>query len=492
MKTKTSQTFYRKRSTLLVRIMLLLLLALALGHTALAREAPDLPTTVEAELRKAKIPADAVGVWVQPLSGTQNPKKTLLALNEAKPFVPASIMKIITSYAALEILGPTYRWKTEVHAKGEIIDGVLEGDLIFRGNGDPKLSVDNFWLLLRSIRARGIRDIRGDIILDNSRFKPQNFNPAAFDNDPSRPYNTGPDALLLNYKAIEVLFRPDEEKGTVHASITPTLDGFSITPPTLKEKGRCEGWHKNISPQFTENEAIFVGEYPLSCAEQTWYVSPHTMSDTEFFRAVFASMWKESGGRFNGKVRNDTVPPDAQLVTEWFSPPLSEVVIGINKHSNNVMSRNVLMTLGANATRQPGCPIAGANAVRTLLTRKNMPLDDLVIENGSGLSRIERASPRLMGEVLVQGFQSATMPELMASFAIAGRDGTLWRSLRQTRLAGKAHLKTGAIFEVRSIAGYILAASGERYAVVFVVNHPNAAQSAKARDALLVWVHDNG
>ena len=492
MKTGTGKAFSPKKFLLGMRIALLLFLAAAFARTALAHEPVELPATVALELQKAKIPADATGIWVFPLGITRNPKIPSLMLNETKPFLTASIMKIITGYAAAETLGPTYKWKTEVLTRGQINGDVLEGDLIFRGSGDPKLTTENFWLLLRGIRARGIREIKGDIVLDRSRYAPQNFDPAAFDNDPSRPYNAGPDALLLNYRAVEALFRPDEEKGTVSLTLTPALDGFTVVPPALDEKARCDGWEKKLAPVFAGRQAIIEGEYPLSCGEKTWYVSPHPLSASEFFRAAFASMWKELGGRFNGRARDERTPADATLLTEWFSPPLSEVLIGINKHSNNVMTRHVLMTLGAVTTRQPGCPIAGGNAVRAVLARKNIPEDGLIIENGSGLSRIERASPRLMGLTLAHGFHSAVMPELMASMAIAGRDGTLWRSLRQTRLAGRAHLKTGAISEVRSIAGYVLAASGERYAVVFMVNHPNAGHSAKARDALLVWVHDNG
>ncbi|MDL2283749.1 D-alanyl-D-alanine carboxypeptidase/D-alanyl-D-alanine-endopeptidase [Oxalobacter sp. OttesenSCG-928-P03] len=457
-----------------------------------SQEKPFLPDPVMQELKKAKVPVEAVGMYVQPLSQSGKPRISGIRLNEGTPYVPASTMKVLTTYSALEILGPDYHWKTAVYSKGVQDGEVLDGDLIFRGSGDPKFNLEKFWLLLRQIRSKGIREIRGDLILDRSAFEPRHFDPAAFDNDPFRPYNAGPDALLLNHKVLEVMFRPNGLDGTVEVQLSPELEGVTITPPALKDVGECNGWQKEISLAFSEKDALFEGQYPLSCGEQTWLVYPYSMNDSAFFRAVFTRLWKELGGTFAGEVREGAVPQDAMLLAEWSSPPLSEVIRDVNKYSNNVMARHVLMAVGTKSSSEPASPEQGAFAVRSFLAAKGISLNGLQIENGSGLSRIERISPQTMGDILVAAYQSAVMPELLASLPIAGRDGTLWRSMRQTSVAGKAHLKTGAIQDVRAIAGYVLAVSGERYAVVLMVNHPNAASAIKARDALLVWIHDNG
>jgi D-alanyl-D-alanine carboxypeptidase/D-alanyl-D-alanine-endopeptidase (penicillin-binding protein 4) len=472
--------------------LVLSLLALLSPAGSFAQENRALPEPVFRELKKARIPVDAVGIYVQPLSRSGKSRVAPIRLNEETPYLPASTMKVVTTYSALEILGPAYRWKTAVYAKGSQDGDVLDGNLIFRGSGDPKFSLESFWVFLRQIRLKGIREIRGDLVLDRAAFESRYFDPAAFDNDPFRPYNAGPDALLLNHKVLDVMFKPNGLDGTVSVLTFPELEGVTIIPPALTDTGDCNGWQKGISLRFSEKEAIFEGQYPLSCGEQNWFVYPASMSDSAFFRSVFVSLWKELGGTFSGEVREGSVPEDAQLLAEWQSPPLSEVVRDVNKYSNNVMARHVLMTVGTKSSDGPANPEKGAFAVRSFLASRGISVNGLYIENGSGLSRIERISPQTMGHVLVSAYHSAVMPEFMASLPIAGRDGTLLTSMRQTSVAGKAHLKTGAIQDVRAIAGYVLAASGERYAVVFIVNHPRAGSAIKARDALLVWIHDNG
>lgn len=469
----------------------LLLISLS-SASVFAQEMQSIPEPVARELKKAQIPTSAVGIYVQGLSSSDRSGALMVSLNENTPYVPASTMKVVTTYSALEVLGPAYNWKTAAYLKGSRSGGVLHGDLIFKGSGDPKFNLESFWLFLRQIRAGGIHKIQGNLVLDRSAFEARDFDPAAFDNDPFRPYNAGPDALLLNHKVLEVTFKPNGLDGTVNIQLSPGLDGVTVKGPALKDTGSCNGWQKEINMQFTEKEAIFEGQYPLSCGEQTWLIYPSSMSDSGFFRAVFTSLWHALGGTFSGEIKEGITPPDAQLLAEWQSPSLTEVVRDVNKYSNNVMARHLLMTIGTHSSSEPASPERGAFAVRSFLAEKGISLNGLQIENGSGLSRIERISPQTMGNILISAYYSPVLPEFMASLPIAGRDGTLCRSLRQSSVAGKGYLKTGAIQDVRAIAGYVLSASGERYAVVFVVNHPNAGAAIPARDALLTWVHDKG
>lgn len=463
-----------------------------LSSGGFAQDETVLPEPVVRELGRAGIPTEAVGIYVQPLSGGGAAKLAAFSLNEGTPYVPASTMKVVTTYSALEMLGPAYRWKTGVYARGAQDGEVLNGDLIFKGGGDPSFGLEDLWGLLRRLRSKGIRDIRGDLVLDRSVFENRFFDPAAFDNDPFRPYNAGPDALLLNQKVVEVLFQPNGLDGTVRVQTVPELEGVAIVPPALTDEGKCLAWQKGFRMAFSGTEAVFDGEYPLACGDQTWLISPATMDNSAFFRAVFAGLWKALGGTFSGGVKEGVVREDAYPLAEWLSPALDEVARDINKYSNNVMARHVLMTLGSPALNEPASPEKGAFAVRAFLASKGISIQGLHIENGSGLSRVERISPKTMGDILAAAYRSAVMPELMASLPVAGRDGTLANSMRQSSVAGKAHLKTGSIQDVRAIAGYVLAASGERYVVVFMVNHSRAASAGRARDALLEWVHDHG
>jgi serine-type D-Ala-D-Ala carboxypeptidase/endopeptidase (penicillin-binding protein 4) len=457
---------------------------LVIAGTVLAQQ---IPIPVADALQRADIPESAVGLYVQEVNGGP----ALAASNEKLPFNPASVMKLITSNAALELLGPAFSWKTQAYMDGSLKGDVLHGDLIIKGSGDPKLVIESLWLFLQRIRAKGIREIRGDLVLDRSAFEEIPHDPAQFDNDPMKPYNVGPDALLLNYKALAFHFAPNRARTAVAMSVEPGLAAYPVRRPRLT-RGACGDWRGKLHPTINKHGARFDGVYPLSCGDKTWYLHPYQMSHAQYFSLVFRRLWTELGGRWRGDVRDGLVPPDAQLIGEWESDSLSEVIRDINKYSNNVMARQLLLTMANQVLKLPANTNRGGAVVRTWLSNKGIDAPELSIENGSGLSRIERVSPLTLARMLAATFQSPTMPEFIASLPLAGYDGTMRRRLNGRSVAGKAHIKTGTLDEVRAIAGYVLAASGKRYVVVCLINHPNAVQGNEAQDALLQWVYDLG
>jgi D-alanyl-D-alanine carboxypeptidase/D-alanyl-D-alanine-endopeptidase (penicillin-binding protein 4) len=366
---------------------------------------------------------------------------------------------------------------------------VLQGDLVVRGGGDPKLVVENFWLFLRQVRARGIREIRGNLVLDRSYFQAAVTDPAAFDGDPHRPYNAAPDALLLNYRALSLRFLPDAAAGMVRVSTEPAVDGYPVATPQLGG-GACNDWKRALRGRPGANGINFDGVYPASCGERTWSMHAWQVSADQYFGLVFRQIWRELGGVFTGDIRAGAVPADARLLVEWRSPALSEVVRDINKYSNNVMAHQLLLTIGTQVSGQPGDIQGGGDAVRAWLAAKGISAPELVIDNGSGLSRSAQLTPRMLGKLLVSAFHSPSMAEFMSSMPLAGLDGTMRNRLQQ--IAGTSHIKTGSLNSVRSIAGYVLAASGRRYAVVSIVNHANAPASQAAHDALLRWIVEKG
>ena len=453
-----------------------------------ATPAAELPPPVTRGLQGAAIGPEAVGVYVQEVGARG---KVLLSAHPAQAFVPASTMKLVTTDAALELLGPTFSWKTEAYADGVQNGDVLQGDLIIKGGGDPKLVVEKFWLFLRQLRAAGIRDIRGNLVLDRSVFEDGFHDVAAFDDEPTRPYNVGPDALLLNYKTLGFRFVPDAAGGAVRVSVEPPVAGYPVTAPKLAA-GECGDWRGRLRAAIEADGIRFNGAYPASCGDRTWYLNPYRMSPTRYFGAVFRQLWSELGGSLQGEVRSGLVPSGARLVGSWESVALPEVIRDINKYSNNVMARQLLLTLAADILKLPANPERGARAIKTWLANKGIEANELVIENGSGLSRDERIAPATMGRMLAAAYQSPLMPEFISSMPLVGYDGTMRRRLNAQTVSGNAHIKTGTLDQVRAIAGYVLAASGKRYAVVCFINHANAAQGQKAQDALLQWVYEKG
>ena len=461
-------------------------LALGLLMGALPLMAQELPLSMSNALRQARIPLRNVGVFVQAVDVNQ----PLLSHNALAAFSPASVMKLLTTDAALELLGPTYSWKTQAYIDGSLSNGVLNGDLSIKGSGDPKLVMENFWLFLRQIRAKGVREIHGNLVLDRSVFEETIYDPAQFDGYPQKPYNVGPDALLLNYKTLTLHFMPDAAGNQVNVSVDPPLAGYTITPPKLSQDSVCGDWKGKLQADVEAAATVFNGAYPVACGEQIWYLNPYRMSATQYFAAVFRQMWTELGGSLSGQVVAATVAPSARLLAEWQSPVVPEVIRDINKYSNNVMARQLLLTIGAQSGA--GNVAGGAHAIAGWLAAKGIATDDVLIDNGAGLSRSERLAPTTLGQLLLAAYHSAVMPEFIASLPLVGYDGTMRHRLRGEPVAGQAHIKTGSLDEVRSVAGYVQAASGKMYVVVCLINHANAAAGQQAQDALLQWVFEKG
>ncbi len=466
------------------RTVVLLALTLAPAFAIGVTLSPEIARALHA----ARIPPDAVTVLVQEAgSGTKR-----LSHNATQPMNPASVMKLLTTYAALDELGPAYTWKTPVWLAGPIRAGVLDGNVHLQGRGDPKLTIERVWLALQRLRASGVHEIRGDIVIDQSAFIVPDVSTAEFDNEPLRPYNARSQALLLNLSAVIYTFTPDATRGVAIVSAEPQLDGALVDATVPLGNGGCGDWRGALKASIGDPQRMrFAGSYPLSCGERYWALAH---SDARQYTArLLATIWRSGGGRLGGTVREGAAPADTAPTFELVSPPLADVVRDINKYSNNVMAQQVLLTLGLQ--RNGGLRVAPEDAREALKQwlreRLGESLDGVVIDNGSGLSRDTRLSAALLARVLQRAWSSAVMPELMASLPVSGLDGTLRRSRGNAATTGRAHLKTGSLRDVQALAGYVLGASGKRYVLVAMVNHPNAGAARPALDALVQWTMDD-
>ena len=447
----------------------------------------QLPQPVAQALARAGIPETSVGVYVQEIGAAE----PVIAHRAEQPLNPASVMKLVTTYAGLELLGPAYQWSTDIYTDGVMQKDVLVGNLFLKGSGDPKLAIEHFWLLLRSLRAKGVREIRGDLVLDRGLFATDFPEPGRFDNEPTEPYNTTPDALLTNFKTFTLTFAPDDETRSVRIAADPPLPQLQIINNLTLVDGPCGNWLKRLKVQIQDNSdnarLSFSGPYATQCSEQINYYS--VMGHRGYVGALFQHVWRELGGVFRGRVREaDTTAGAIKLVSQR-SLALSEIVRDINKFSNNVMARQLLLTIAANAGGTQATPEHGAQAVRQFFAGKGLPMSQLVIENGSGLSRIERVSARDLGQMLLTAYRSAVMPEFIASMPLVGVDGTMYRRLNNSNVAGQAHIKTGLLTGARAMAGYVLDAKGRRVVAIMLINHANAHNANAVQDALLRWVH---
>ncbi|MFT4174765.1 MAG: D-alanyl-D-alanine carboxypeptidase/D-alanyl-D-alanine-endopeptidase, partial [Rhodocyclaceae bacterium] len=463
--------------------------ALALAALAALPARGALPPSTAQALQQAKVPLARVALWSGPADGGP----ATWQHNAGTPMNPASVMKALTTFAALDTLGPAYTWTTEAYVRGRLEAGVLDGDLILRGNGDPSLTWDRLEQLLRDLRSRGLRDIRGDLLIDRSLFG--NLPPAAadFDDQPLRAYNATPDALLVNFKAITIRLTP-----LPPTSAQTPLQAVAITPfaplalynTARSTSGPCADWRGglgvNLLPDGPGLRLELSGQLPASCGERLLNLT--VQDGTRMAAGVFRDLWQGLGGSWHGQAREGSAGPDATLLATWSSPPLADVVRDINKWSNNVMARQLYLSLGRSAT----APVSEAASERFLhdwLARQPFALNGLVLENGAGLSRNERISADGLAALLRAAWHSPRMPEFLASLPVAGIDGTARRRFANQPVAARAYLKTGSLADVMSVAGYVLDAQNHWQVVVILINdaHPERAEGAVIDAINAVW-----
>lgn len=455
--------------------------------SVLAAPAPSqaLPAAVDAALARAGIAREALAAVVAPVD-TAGERATRLAWRADVPVNPASVMKLSTTFAALDLLGPAYTWRTPVYADGPVQAGTLQGNLYLRGSGDPTLVLERLWLLLRRVQARGITSIAGNIVVDGAAFTNHERDAAAFDGEPQRAYNAAPDALLVNFKSVVLDWAPDLAAGVARVQVSPPLTGLAVQQavPLAPSGTPCGDWHARLKLNMAEpGRWGFDGSYPEACGERSWAIAPPLQPELFAPRAV-AGMWQALGGKLGGKAVLGNVPPGLAPLLVHTSEPLQAAVQSVNKFSNNVMAQQIFLTLGLELGGV-GSPEASRRVMQDWWQRRMGAAPMPVFDNGAGLSREARISAAALARMLQVAWGSPVMPELMASLPIAGIDGTLRRS--QRRAVGSAHLKTGSLQGVHAIAGYVLGSDGRRWVLVGIVNHERAAAARSALEALVDW-----
>ncbi len=438
----------------------------------------ELPEPIERALAAAGIHEANVALVIQPLDSPT----PLVSHGADRPLNPASVMKLLTTLAALETLGPAHTFKTRVLLTGEIKGDTLQGDLVLKGGGDPSLTLERFWLLLREVRAQGIRHIAGDVLIDQSCYDLAPEDPGAFDQAPLRPYNAPPAALLVDFNTLSLRLAP--ENGALRLTLDPP--GLPVRGQVRLTDQACNGWQAGLAYRLAEGALWVSGSYPAACGAGSLRLS--LLPPDQAVAAAFRALWAELGGSLSGEVLAAHTPPEARVLLEFESLPLARIVTDINEYSNNVMTRMLFLNLGALREGPPATLAKGEAALRDWLTARGLTMPELVIENGSGLSRIERISAASLARLLRYAASRPVFHDFIASLPTLGLEGTLRQRLAASPLSGRAWLKTGTLNGARNLAGYVMDAQGRLHLFVFLVNHPRAAAAAAAQDAALTWL----
>jgi serine-type D-Ala-D-Ala carboxypeptidase/endopeptidase (penicillin-binding protein 4) len=433
-----------------------------------------------------QLPASALSVVIlDPATG-----KVLLSELPDTPRSPASTIKTVTTFAALDMLGPTFTWHTRALLRGRLAGGVLDGDLILQGGGDPYITLERWWSFAQSLREKGLRAIHGDIIIDNTAFSLPAEDPAAFDGKPNRSYNVLPDALMVNFQSIEFRLAANADSREVEISANPAPFNLVIENHVRFAAGRCTGSTGNVEFNVASeawDRVEFSGALSPECAERS--VSRVLLKPPSYAFGTFVQLWRQSGGEFNGKLRVEPSPADARPFATLDSLTLAEIIRLTNKFSSNLMARHLLLTIGAERYGWPATLEKGAATLNEWGAQRGVDLQGIDIDNGSGLSRATHISVMQMAKILSVAYRSPFAPEFMASLPLAGLDGTL-RNKMKTSPAGAVRLKTGHIDSVSGVAGYVTTPGGKTYVLVSIANSPRVDYGAAepVHAALVSWM----
>lgn len=465
----------------------LILRAACTALAALPAVAQAVPEDSRAILKQQLVPDEAVTVVVRDVATGDS----LVEMNADVPRNPASVMKLLPTYAALDMLGPAYTWKTRAYADGPVVGGVLKGNLYLKGSGDPMLTLERWWRFVTELRQTGLRVVEGDVVIDDTHFAPLGERRGDFDGRPWRTYNVLPHPLLVNLHYADFTVRPDDEGRFIVVGVNPFPVNLTVENRLVASDGRCVGRNRTFrltSPSDDPNRVIVTGTVSRECPPQT--ERRVIMEPAEYAYGTFRRFWEDQGGTIGGGMRLGPVPQQVRELLSQESPSLGEVVRVTNKFSSNVMARTLVLTLAAERMGAPATVAAGEAVIAGWLRGRGLDFPELVIANGSGLARNARISGDSLARLLMDAWKNRYAPEFLASMALGGLDGTLRRRFERLDDGGRIRMKTGTLHGVSSIAGYVTGRSGRTYAVVIMVNHKGAqfGPGESIQRAVIDWV----
>ncbi|MBL8303833.1 MAG: D-alanyl-D-alanine carboxypeptidase/D-alanyl-D-alanine-endopeptidase [Ideonella sp.] len=458
-----------------------------------------LPAPVVKALGETGLPIGALGLFVQAV----DQPLPLLALNAEEPYLLASTAKVVTTLAALDILGPAYRWRTEAHLAGTLEDGRLDGDLVIVGGGNARLSADDLLAWFAQIQAQGVHEISGNIVLDRFAFQLSERDQAAAPRPgPDRPHHSWPDALSLNDGVLRLQVQPAAGQ-RAQLSLVPPLADVTVVNQIGKGRGCAAqvAWGAAEGDEGPRQLRV-TGQWGAACGPHS--VRFALLSDADLTARAVGALWTQAGGRLGGRVLDRPAPPAGAATNSslprdergLLRPPyavhgsdrLPELIREINKQSDNMASRALMLSLSPGFPAQAATPAAARTRMQEWMRTRGLPPGDIDIDTGSGLSRAERGKPRAMVQLLRQAWHDRNGKVFVDSLPIAGVDGTLANRLQNGPATGRAFLKTGSLIDVRALAGYVKGRNGRVYAVSALINHPDAPAGIAVLDALVEWL----
>lgn len=447
----------------------------------------QLLSQLSTQLLSANLPADALAFVAYPLDNTAEQ----VSFQAGKSMQPASTMKLLTSITALELLGPAYRGKTQLWAY-EQTQTKMQHPLVLKGVADMDFTLQELWYLLQQAYDQGIRQVPA-FQIDRSWFNPARPELTAlpFDETPRQYYNLLPDALFLQRNMLGIKLESTADK--ISGQFTPSLHGLELVTTQVQLTDMpCAQWYPHpqklaFKRQPDVVQLVLQGEFPKHCQKRDYL---QLINRVDFSRLVIQQLWQQISGQKEVPVLEQKTANASVLLAEHQSRTLAEVLRDINKSSDNAVTRQLYLALGAQqgTAETESTATTSEQQIRDFISSLALDHSGLTLENGSGLSRTERISPLLMTALLQHAYQASYQPELIASLPLAGVDGTLKRRFTQAQTQGKARLKTGTLRNVVALAGFVTDQSGRTWVVASFINDPKAGQARPVLDNLIEWI----
>ncbi|SFZ98755.1 D-alanyl-D-alanine carboxypeptidase [hydrothermal vent metagenome] len=413
--------------------------------------------------------------------------RELASLNASTARTPASVIKVLSTYAAVAKLGFNYRWPTQFYKKGKVKNGILYGDLIVKGFGDPSLSYKDLPGIVAKIKAKGIKQVRGNIVIDRTYFSVGTRNNSHFDSHTYSPYNAMPDAMMFNERISTICVAPNRNK-----VYKKHVDGsYRIKNNLTRVNKPCRGRYSWPGAKVDNSSGvptvILQGKISKNCGTQN--ISKVITKPYKSFYYAFKEALNKGGVKVNGKMRLNKVPKNSKILFTHYSASLEKIVSKTAKKSNNLYARHLLLYLGAKMYGAPANLTKGRRAVEQILRSKGaLGPGILKIDNGSGLSRTAKLNAKLLAYMFDNAY-SRYGSRWMRTLSIAGVDGTIKRRFRGSVAQNRAWMKTGTLNRVKNIGGYVKSRSGRIYTVVIIVNTTKGRwKAAKLQNDIIKWL----
>jgi len=442
----------------------------------------EIPLEYKKIINKYKASQNSFTFVVKNLTNKSEP---IVAHNEKKLFNPASLVKIISTFIAVEELGPQFKWQSDFFHNGDIIEDTLDGDLIFKGRGDATFSITNLENSIRKIQRNGIKKIKGDLILDLSYFGLASKE-KSFDSDPMRAYNALPNPVVIQSNTMNFVFAMKGSKLNIESN--PDLESLTIKNNIKITNDRCIDWKSKLNYRTQQNklksQVIFDGKFSRKCG--TKGINLSALNDEEYFYRIFKKTWKANGGEFSGNLDTTYIQDSNwKVLYTHNSRPLSEIIRDANKYSLNLMARNIMLTILAEDSDLLVLESSVNKYVNTWFEKKSLPHKGMFLQNGAGLSRNSILTSEQLLLLMEKIYHNPLMPEMLSSFPISGVDGTLKRRMNYSPFRKSAHFKTGSMRNVNAIAGFLLDKNKEMKIFIFIMNDLTAKDSHRLQEALI-------